>query len=48
MIGSTRESVTVFLNGLVKDGVIMTGRKSIMVHVEKARECLKRGRNLRS
>jgi CRP-like cAMP-binding protein len=40
MIGATRESVTVALKELAKEGIIQTGRKSIMVHVEKAKECL--------
>jgi CRP-like cAMP-binding protein len=40
MIGATRESVTVALKELAKEGIIQTGRKSIMVQVEKAKECL--------
>jgi CRP-like cAMP-binding protein len=38
MIGATRESVTVILNELVKEGVIRTGRMSIEVRQDKAKE----------
>lgn len=40
MIGSTRESVTVALSGLVKEGITIKDRKSIWVHIEKARKFL--------
>lgn len=36
MIGATRESVTVILNELIKEGVIKTGRLSIRICKEKA------------
>ncbi|MCF6095198.1 Crp/Fnr family transcriptional regulator [Microaerobacter geothermalis] len=38
MIGATRESVTVVLNQLVKEDVIRTGRMSIQVRLDKAKE----------
>jgi CRP-like cAMP-binding protein len=37
MIGATRESVTVALKELVKGNIIRTGRKVIMIHLEKAK-----------
>lgn len=37
MIGATRETVTVALNGLAKDGVIQTGRRAILVNSEQAK-----------
>lgn len=40
MIGATRESVTVILNELVKEGVLQTGRKTISIEVNKARDSL--------
>jgi CRP-like cAMP-binding protein len=42
MIGATRESVTVVLKELVKEGIIQTGRQSIKVHINKAKELLDR------
>ncbi|HVJ49710.1 Crp/Fnr family transcriptional regulator [Desulfitobacterium sp.] len=36
MIGATRESVTVVLNELIKEGVIQTGRLSIRIRKERA------------
>lgn len=40
MIGATRESVTVILNVLSKDEVIRSGRMSIHVKIDKAKEYL--------
>lgn len=40
MIGATRESVTVILNELVKSGFIRTGRKSIHVKLNEAKDFL--------
>lgn len=40
MIGATRESVTVILNELIKEGVIQTGRMSIRVRKERAKQYL--------
>lgn len=40
MIGATRESVTMILNELTKEHIIRTGRKSISVHQNKAKDCL--------
>lgn len=40
MIGATRESVTSTINELVKEGLIRTGRKSISIHRELAKELL--------
>jgi CRP-like cAMP-binding protein len=40
MIGATRESVTVALSGLVKEGITIKDRKSIRVHIEKASKFL--------
>lgn len=41
MIGATRETVTVALNGLAKDGVVQTGRKSILVNPDLAKAIMK-------
>jgi CRP/FNR family transcriptional regulator, anaerobic regulatory protein len=40
MIGATRESVTSTINELVKEGMIRTGRKTISIHRELAKEQL--------
>lgn len=40
MIGSTRESVTVILNELIKEGVIQTGRMSVRIRKDRAKEYL--------
>ncbi len=41
MIGASRESVSLVLQELSNEGIIITGRKSIMVQLEKAKERLK-------
>jgi CRP-like cAMP-binding protein len=43
MIGATRESVTVVLRDLMKDKIIETGRKTICIHLNKARAELEHG-----
>jgi CRP-like cAMP-binding protein len=40
MIGATRESVSVALTDLAKEGIVRTGRKSITVHVGKVKDGL--------
>lgn len=41
MVGASRESVSLILQELSNEGIIITGRKTIMVQVEKAKERLK-------
>ena len=38
MIGATRESVTIVLQELTREGYIQTGRKSIWVNIDKTRD----------
>ncbi|MCM3629105.1 Crp/Fnr family transcriptional regulator [Paenibacillus glycanilyticus] len=45
MIGASRESVSVVLQELSNDGVIMRGRNSILVHKEKMKHYLHRENN---
>lgn len=40
MIGATRESVSVTLSNLVKDGIVVTGRKEIAIDLGRAEEML--------
>jgi CRP/FNR family transcriptional regulator len=40
MIGATRESVTSTINDLVKKNITRTGRKTISIHRERAKEQL--------
>lgn len=40
MIGATRESVSVTLSQLAKEGIVTTGRKEIAVDLRKAEEFL--------
>lgn len=40
MIGATRESVSVTLSQLVKEGIVITGRKEIAVSLKKAGEII--------